>query len=74
MTHYRVSFFKNLLSSDGHRFKCLQGQIDIRDSLTQDDAIEVASREFALQYGTRDWKLYADAIEVARAVSHNKAA
>lgn len=30
MNKYRVSFYKDILNSDGHRFKCLQRQIDIR--------------------------------------------
>jgi hypothetical protein len=30
MNYYRVSFYKDLLNSDGHRFKCLQRQIDVR--------------------------------------------
>ena len=30
MNNYRVSFYKDLLNSDGHRFKCLQRQIDIQ--------------------------------------------
>ena len=29
MNHYRVSFYKDLLNSDGHSFKCLQRQIDV---------------------------------------------
>jgi len=29
MSHYRVYYYKNLLSSDGHQFKCLQQQIDL---------------------------------------------
>ena len=30
MNNYRVSFYKDLLNSDGHSFKCLQRQIDIQ--------------------------------------------
>lgn len=29
MNGYRVFFYKNLLNSDGHNFKCLQRQIDV---------------------------------------------
>ena len=32
MSHYRVNYYKNLLSSDGHQFKCLQQQISGRRS------------------------------------------
>lgn len=30
MNDYRVSFYKNLLNSDGHNFKCLQRQVDVQ--------------------------------------------
>ena len=30
MNNYRVSFYKDLLNSDGHSFKCLQRQVDVR--------------------------------------------
>jgi hypothetical protein len=30
MNSYRVSFYKDLCNSDGHSFKCLQRQVDIR--------------------------------------------
>jgi hypothetical protein len=30
MNSYRVSFYKDLLNSDGHSFKCLQRQIDVK--------------------------------------------
>lgn len=30
MNNYRVSFYKDLLNSSGHNFKCLQHQIDIQ--------------------------------------------
>ena len=30
MTSYRVSFYKDLLNSDGHSFKCLQRQVDVQ--------------------------------------------
>lgn len=30
MNSYRVSFYKHLLNSDGHGFKCLQRQIDVQ--------------------------------------------
>ncbi len=29
MNSYRVSFYKDLLNSDGHRFKCLQREVDV---------------------------------------------
>ena len=30
MNSYRLSFYKDLLNSDGHRFKCVQRQIDVQ--------------------------------------------
>jgi hypothetical protein len=67
MPGYRVSFYKNLLSSDGHSFKCLQQQIDVPESDDVDHAAETASKLFATLHGMRDWKLYADSVEVAPA-------
>ncbi len=64
MADYRVSFFKNLVSSDGHRFKCLQCVIEVRDSASPAQAIETASREFELRHGLCDWKCHADLVEV----------
>jgi hypothetical protein len=29
MNSYRVSFYKDLLNSDGHSFRCLQRQVDV---------------------------------------------
>jgi hypothetical protein len=66
MSAYHVSFFKTLLSSDGHPFKCLQQRIDISDAASAAQAAECASREFAALYGCA-WKLHADSIEVTAA-------
>ncbi len=44
MSTYHVSFFKNLLSSDGHPFKCLQRRIDVSDVETAAQAAESASK------------------------------
>jgi hypothetical protein len=65
MSAYHVSFFKNLLSSDGHPFKCLQRRIDVSDAESTAQAAESASRAEAL-YGC-PWKLHADSIEVIAA-------
>jgi hypothetical protein len=67
MSDYRVSFFKDLVSSDGHRFRCLQQEIDIRDSDSSEQAAESASRTFEALHGLRDWKLRADCLEVVAA-------
>jgi hypothetical protein len=65
MADYRISFFKNLVSSNGHRFKCLQGQIDICGSAGPAEAVEAASREFELRHGLSDWRFHADLVEIA---------
>jgi hypothetical protein len=67
MSTYQVSFFKNLLSSDGHPFKCLQRRIDIVDAESTAQAAESASRAFEALYG-RPWELHADSIEVVGAM------
>jgi hypothetical protein len=63
MSAYHVSFFKNLVSSDGHPFKCLQQRIDVSDAESAAEAAESASRAFEALYGC-PWKLHADSIEV----------
>src|SRR5262245_12079051 len=63
MSAYHASFFKTLLSSDGHPFKCLQQRIGISDAESSAQAVEAASKEFEALYGC-PWKLHADSIEV----------
>jgi hypothetical protein len=62
MSTSQVSFFKNLLSSDGHPFKCLQRRIDVTDAESPAQAAQSA-RAFEALYG-RPWKLHADSIEI----------
>jgi hypothetical protein len=64
MTSYRVSFFKSLLSSDGHQFKCLQRAIEIRRARSVERAVQAAEQRFARTYRVPDWRLYADTVEV----------
>jgi hypothetical protein len=64
MSRYRVSFFKNLLSSDGHQFRCLQQSIVIRRARSVDRAIEAAKRRFERYCHLADWKLHADGVEL----------
>jgi hypothetical protein len=63
MSAYHVSFFKTLLSSDGHPSKCLQYRIDISDAETSTQAVEAACKAFEALYGA-PWKLHADSIDV----------
>ena len=51
MSHYRVNYYKNLLSSDGHRFKCLQQQIDLPNVESAQKAEETAARQFESLHG-----------------------
>jgi hypothetical protein len=66
MTEYHVSFFKDLLSSDGHPFKCLQRRIDVSNAESAAQAADYASRTFEALYGC-PWKFHADSIEVTAA-------
>jgi hypothetical protein len=63
MTGYRVNFFKDLLSSDGHPFKVLQRTITIARSKNADRAVQVAQRRFERVKNIPDWKLHADSVE-----------
>jgi hypothetical protein len=67
MPRYRVSFFKRLLSSDGHQFKCLQEQIVVSDLDNSTQAAVSASKLFEMHHSIRDWRLLADEVEVAAA-------
>jgi hypothetical protein len=66
MSDYRVRFFKNLLSSDGHQLKCLQQQFDIPDVESAEKALDSAARQFEKLHRVRNWKMFADSIEVDR--------
>ena len=69
MSAYHVSFFKCVLSSDGHPFKCIQRRIDVSDAQSAAQAAEFASRTFEALYGC-PWKLHADSIEVTDVDPH----
>jgi len=64
MAKYRVRFFKNLLSSDGHPFRVLQRMIAVARSKTTDDAVRIAQHRFERLEDVPDWKLHADSIEI----------
>ncbi len=67
MTRYLVRFYKNLLSSDGHPFKCLQTQIDIKDAKDPAQAGRLASHVFEADHKIPEWQLHADTCEVLAA-------
>jgi hypothetical protein len=55
---YRVSFFKDLISSDGHQFRL------IRRARNNDRAVEAAKRRFQRLCHVGDWRFYADGFEL----------
>jgi hypothetical protein len=67
MSQYRVRFFKTLLSSDGHSFKCLQQQIDVPQADGVAQAEHYAAQQLIALRGCRTWKQIADVVEVDRA-------
>lgn len=64
MNNYRVSFYKDLLNSDGHRFKCLQKEIDVR---SDDPSHALVLAEQLIDNAVLD----ADCVEVAHLPSHH---
>jgi hypothetical protein len=61
---YRVAFFKHLLSSDGHQFKCLQHVIEIRHARNAERALKAAEHRYERLCHVPDWRLYADTFEL----------
>jgi hypothetical protein len=61
---YRVAFFKHLLSSDGHQFKCLQHMIEIRHARNAERALKAAEYRYERLCHVPDWRLYADTFEL----------
>jgi hypothetical protein len=64
MNQYAIRFYKNLISSEGRPFKCLQSKIHIRAAKNIDRAVEAAKRRFERLRHVRDWKLHADTLEL----------
>ena len=61
---YRVAFFKHLLASDGHQFKCLQHVIEIRHARNAERALKAAEYRYERLCHVPDWRLYADTFEL----------
>jgi 1,2-phenylacetyl-CoA epoxidase PaaB subunit len=59
---YQIVFFKNLLSSDGHPYKCPQ-QVVTLDAPNAECAIETAKEKFRHDHRLREWRHGADEIE-----------
>ena len=64
MTSYRVTFFKNLVNSNGHESKCQQGKIDIRRARSDERALNAAHRRYERAKSISHWTLFADVAEV----------
>ena len=64
MCRYRVGFFTNLLSIDGHSHVCLQQSIVIRRAKSVERAVEAAKRLYARRCHVADWWLNADGFEL----------
>jgi hypothetical protein len=65
MAEYRIKFFKNILSSDGHPFKVLQRVIPVDQSASCDDAVRIAQQRFEGLENINDWRLHADFVEAS---------
>ena len=59
-----MTFFKNLVNSNGHQFKCPQGSIDIRRARSDKRALQAAQRRFERAKKIGNWTLYADVAEL----------
>lgn len=56
MPHYQVSLYKDLLSSDGHPFHCLQSIVEV-DADAPDSAIKIVMKD--MRGNVRDWSVEA---------------
>lgn len=65
MNSYRVSFYKTLLNSTGHSFKCLQRQVDV-ESGGPSQAMVLAERLVDNE------RLNADCVEVMHMSAHHE--
>ena len=65
MNSYRVSFYKDLLNSDGHSFKCLQRTVDV-ESDGSSQALVLAERLVDNE------RLNADCVEVMHLSAHHE--
>jgi hypothetical protein len=63
MKTFHVDFFKNLLSSDGHQYKCLQKSLDVTGE-DAGDALLSAKRQFEQLTRSTNWTHRADFAEI----------
>jgi hypothetical protein len=64
MNNFRVSFYKDLCNSAGHRFKCLQRQVEVQSD-DPSEAMRLAERLVDNE------RLNADCIEVMHLTGHH---
>ncbi len=64
MTCYRVSFFNNLVNSNGQQFKCLQWSIVVRNTIDEAEALSKAKREFESAERVVNWASRAHFVEI----------
>ena len=64
MSHYVITFFKNLVDSEGHPFKTTQAEIELCDC-TRQQALERAIERFVEARHVHDWTLHADSLVVS---------
>ncbi len=71
MSTYHVTFYKKLLSSDGHPFKCVQGDLYM-DAQHPRQAAESAFRRFERTRGVHDWRELADYFDLEVTDDHSR--
>jgi hypothetical protein len=64
VTPYVVTFFKNVLDSNGHRFKAPQENIEIH-AATPEQAVAAAELRFAHTRHIPNWRYHADTVEIS---------
>lgn len=64
MPNYRVSFFNDLVNSNGQQFKCLQRSLIIRNAIDEVEASVKAKREFEHVEQVLDWASRAHFVEI----------
>lgn len=64
MSQYRVTFYKHLVSSDGHPYKCPQRSVMVRVAKSIDRAVRAAEHRYERLYHLSDWTLHADGLEL----------
>jgi hypothetical protein len=70
MKTYEVRFFKTLLSSDGHPFRCLQDRLEITDAGSAETAIAQAERQYETLHNVSTWDRWADSIDISETTDY----